>query len=133
MTIGPEPITATVSMSSRLGNRPPSAMRATNRSSASRASCGPGLASGWNCIDATGRSRSSSPSTVPSYSETYVTRAGPKSVSRSPPSSGTRTANPWFWAVTSTRPVSTSSTGWLAPRWPKRSLKVSSPSARPSS
>ena len=38
----------------------------TNRSSASRASCGPGLASGWNCIDQAGSSRSARPSTVPS-------------------------------------------------------------------
>ena len=43
------------------------------------------------------------------------------------------TAKPWFCDVTSTRPVSCSSTGWFAPRWPKRSLNVSRPSARASS
>ena len=34
------------------------------------------------------------------------------------------TANPWFWLVTSTRPVARSSTGWFAPRWPNGSLNV---------
>ena len=31
-----------------------------------------------------------------------------------------------------TRPVATSCTGWLAPRWPNLSLKVPAPNARPS-
>ena len=43
------------------------------------------------------------------------------------------TAKPWFWLVTSTRPLRRSSTGWLAPRWPNGSLNVSWPVARPSS
>ena len=43
------------------------------------------------------------------------------------------TAKPWFCTVTSTRPVSTSRTGWFAPRWPNGSLKVLWPSASPSS
>ena len=43
------------------------------------------------------------------------------------------TAKPWFWLVTSTRPVRRSSTGWLAPRWPNGSFVVSWPVASPSS
>ena len=38
----------------------------TNSDSFSRASCGPGEASGWNCMLQTGRPRSRRPSTVPS-------------------------------------------------------------------
>ena len=43
------------------------------------------------------------------------------------------TAKPWFCAVTRTRPVAFSSTGWFAPRWPNGSLKVSWPLASASS
>ena len=43
------------------------------------------------------------------------------------------TAKPWFCEVMSIRPVARSLTGWLAPRWPKGSLKVSRPTARQSS
>ena len=42
------------------------AQASTNSASFSRASCGPGEASGWNCMLQTGRSRSRRPSTVPS-------------------------------------------------------------------
>src|SRR5205085_2897667 len=63
------------------------------------------------------------PSTVPSYSETCVASRASLGA----------TAKPWFCEVTSTRPLARSSTGWLAPRWPNGSLKVSRPSACPSS
>ncbi len=43
------------------------------------------------------------------------------------------TAKPWFCEVMSIRPVASSLTGWLAPRWPNGSLKVCSPTARQSS
>ena len=42
------------------------AQASTNSASFSRASCGPGEASGWNCMLQTGRPRSRRPSTVPS-------------------------------------------------------------------
>ena len=58
---------------------------------------------------------------MPSFSETCET------------SSSARTAKPWFWTVTSTRPVARSRTGWFAPRWPNGSLNVSWPSASPRS
>ena len=80
-----------------------------------QASRGPGPASGWNCTLCARSSGKSKPSTVPSYRETWVSSAR---------SDGT-TAKPWFWLVTRTRPVRLSSTGWLAPRWPKGSFVVS--------
>ena len=63
------------------------------------------------------------PSTVPSLSETWLTSAG----------SPGATAKPWFCAVTSTRFVPVTRTGWFAPRWPNGSLNVSRPSASPTS
>src|SRR6266480_4429894 len=91
------------------------------RSKKGRASSGPGAASGWNCTVA--NPSPAKPSTVPSLSETCVTSTSPESA----------TAKPWFWTVTSTRPLRSSRTGWLAPRCPNGSLNVSSPSASPSS
>ena len=41
------------------------------------------------------------------------------------------TVTSWFWAVTWTRPVSTSRTGWFAPWCPNRRRRVSAPAARP--
>ena len=74
--------------------------------------------------DGTGRSRSRRP-------------RGPRRCRRSARRARCRrsaiTAKPWFWTVTSTRPVSTSRTGWFAPRWPNGSLNVLWPSASPSS
>src|SRR5215217_9120118 len=89
------------------------------RSKKGRASSGPGAASGWNCTLA--NPSPASPSQVPSLSETCDV------------SPFAATAKPWFWTVTSTRPVATSRTGWFAPRCPNGSLNVSCPSASPSS
>ena len=47
------------------------------------------------------------------------------SPSRRPAATSGSTAKPWFCDVISTLPVSSSFTGWLAPRWPNFSLKVS--------
>ena len=50
----------------------------------------------------------------------------------SPPCASTDsvlTAKPWFWLVMMTWPVRLSWTGWLDPRWPNLSLKVSPPMA----
>src|SRR5581483_1081823 len=90
-----------------------------SRSKKGSASSGPGAASGWNCTLSKPSPRR--PSHVPSFSDTCET---------SPFAS---TAKPWFWTVTSTRPVATSCTGWFAPRCPKGSLNVSCPSASPRS
>ncbi len=54
-------------------------------------------------------------------------RASPRATSAA------STQKPWFCAVTSTRPLSRSSTGWFAPRWPNGSFDVVKPVARPSS
>ena len=93
--------------------------RRRDRSKKGRASSGPGEASGWNCTLA--KPSPASPSQVPSFSETC--EMSPSAI----------TAKPWFCTVTSTRPVSTSRTGWFAPRWPNGSLNVLWPSASPSS
>ena len=65
--------------------------------------------------------------------EPDVADLDPAEVGGTAASSGASTAKPWLCAVTSTRPVARSSTGWLMPRWPYPSLYVPSPSARPSS
>ena len=56
---------------------------------------------------------------MPSFNETWLISA----------SSPGATAKPWFWAVTSTRLVPVTRTGWFAPRWPNGSLNVSRPRA----
>ena len=62
-----------------------------SRSKKGRASSGPGDASGWNCT--LSKPSPASPSQVPSFSETC--EMSPSAI----------TAKPWFWTVTSTRPV----------------------------
>lgn len=95
-----------------------------NLSNSSRMSCGPGLASGWPWKQKAGRSVSSKPCSVPSNSETCVTRALAGRLAAS-------TANPWFWLVMKTRLDARSYTGWLAPWWPVFILSVLPPTARP--
>ena len=93
-------------------------------SSSGQPSCGPGPASGWNCTDRAFRSGKSNPSTVPSYSEIAVASESSVGVHReSVVLRGDEHA-----ARTGAR-----APGWFAPRWPKGSLKVSCPVARPSS
>src|SRR6185312_6624096 len=87
-------------------------------------SLGPGLASGWPWKQNAGRSVSAKPCNEPSKRETCVTRVFAGSVSGS-------TEKPWFCEVISTRPLSRSFTGWLAPWWPNGILRVFAPSARP--
>src|SRR4029434_62619 len=88
-------------------------------------SCGPGLASGCPWKQNAGLSVSVKPCRLPSNNETCVTRALRGSVAGS-------TANPWFWLVIRTWPVSRSRTGWWAPWWPNFILRVLPPTARPS-
>ena len=113
MRIGPEPMIRIERRSARRGMRRPPG----RRTGARRA--GPAPPRGGTARFA--KSSPASPSTVPSFSETWLTY------------SSACTAKPWFCTVTSTRPVRASRTGWFAPRWPNGSLNVSSPSARPSS
>src|SRR5918996_1966056 len=110
---------------------------ARNRSNRYRESCGPGAASGWYWTENAGTSSSRSPSSVPSFRFQCVSAARPKAVFTDPsgwPPMGVQpfgsTAKPWLWDVTSTRPVSSLRTGWLAPRCPNASLYVVPPRAR---
>ena len=97
-----------------------------NRSNRYATSCGPGLASGWPWKQNAGRSVRAMPCSVPSNSDTCVTRTFAGSVAAS-------TAKPWFWLVIITWPVSRSCTGWFAPWWPNFIFIVCAPDARPSS
>ncbi len=82
MTIGPEPITRTELMSSRLGNSPPSR---TARAAAAHelgelgeqvaGVVGPGPASGWYCTENAGTSAQTKPSMTPSLRFTWLTSA----------------------------------------------------------
>ena len=73
--------------------------RSASRSKKGRASSGPGDASGWNWTLSNPSPRR--PSQVPSFSDTCeLSPFGP-------------TAKPWFWTVTSTRPVRASCTGMI--------------------
>ena len=63
---------------------------------------------------------------APRSSRRTGSRASPRRPRGSEPAS---TANPWFCAVISTRPVSRSFTGWFPPRCPNLSLNVRPPSA----
>ena len=93
-------------------------MRSAKRSKRWPASCGPAAASGWYCTEKAGTSRQPQP-LDDAVVEADVADLDPPEVGvRSDPSSGASTANPWLCAVTSTRPVARSSTGWLMPRWP---------------
>ena len=55
------------------------------------------------------------------------------SAAGSPAAIAGSTAKPWFWLVITTRPVSRSFTGWLAPWWPNFIFSVFAPEARPMS
>src|SRR5262249_17154829 len=98
---------------------------ATNRSKTASASSGPGAPSGWYWTVSIGRVAWRRPSTEPSFRFTWLTWNPEPAGSESP-----TTWTSWFWAVTWTRPWSTSRTGWLAPWWPNRSRPVSAPAAR---
>ena len=95
-------------MSVRLGMVTSFSIDFTKRSNRYPTSCGPGLASGWPWKQNTGLSVHAKPCSVPSNSDTCVTRTFAGSDAGS-------TAKPWFWLVISTCPVSRSSTGWFAP------------------
>src|SRR5450756_324048 len=83
---------------------------ATKRSKTASASRGPGAPSGWYCTVSIGSERWRSPSTEPSFRFTWLTMNPPSTGSVAP-----STVTSWFWAVTWTRPISTSRTGWFAP------------------
>ena len=121
----------------------PSGIRTASRkrSNRYRLSCGPGPASGWYWTVAPGTSSSVEPLDG-AVVEVHVGQLGGAEVglpahrlvgvdARAP--SGPATAKPWFCEVISILPVVRSFTGWLAPRWPKGSLKVSRPTAWQSS
>ena len=121
MTIGPDPMTQIDSMSVRRGTS--GGAPATNRSRIGQASCGPGPASGWNCTE---RARSSGKSKPLDRAvvERDVRRLG---ALRRLDGEAVVLARDEDAA----RPRS--STGWFAPRWPKGSLYVRCPAARPRS
>ena len=123
---GPEPITAILCRSSRRGTSaaPPRARRPTRSTKSHQRVAGvvrPGRGLGVELH------RPDRPVGQPQALDRAVVERRVRDLDRPPRPSGTATAKPWFCDVTSTRPVPASSTGWLAPRWPKRSLNVSRP------
>ena len=99
-----------------------SSIRSTNRWNSGAASCGPAADSGWNCTLKAGDVEAAQPlDDVVVEADVADLDRGRTGVSVGR-SSGASTAKPWLWLVTRTVPLTRSSTGWLSPRWPKRSL-----------
>ena len=86
-------------------------------------SCGPGLDSGWYCIENALYSGQLSPAKVLSFRFMCVGIIFFDNDCISTP-------NPWFWLVISILPLLIFFTGWLIPLCPNFSLKVEAPKAR---
>ena len=104
-------VIATVTEQPRMGNEElASLVREEFGSNTSAASSGPGEPSGWYCTVSMGSEWWRSPSTEPSLRLRWLTKKPAEAGSDSP-----TTSTSWFCAVTWTRRVISSRTGWLAP------------------